>query len=108
MWIAKGTLLGLWLFGFGTMAWLYFVVYSHLPRNSAVDIRLITAVTIQHPSWWAALAVCLVVGFAIARSWSGPLVLWIALLVTALVPAGCLTLFLVLVYKLKHISQVNL
>jgi hypothetical protein len=27
------------------------------------------------------------------------------LLVTGLIPAGCLTLFLVLVYKLKHISQ---
>ena len=52
--------------------------------------------------------VCLVVGYAIAHSWSGPLVLWIALLVTGLIPAGCLTLFLVLVYELKHISQEHL
>ena len=104
MWIAKGTLLSLWLFGFGTMAWLYFALYRHLRPNSTVDIRLIAALTTQHPFWWAALVVCLVVGFAIARSWSGPLGVWIALAVTGLIPAGCLALFLVLVYKLKQIG----
>ena len=73
MWIAKGTLLALWLFGFGTMAWLYFAVYSHLPGNSAVDIRVITALTIRDPLWWGALVVCLVLCYGIARSCSGPL-----------------------------------
>ena len=108
MWIAKGTLLALWLFGFGTMALLYFSIYRHVPPNSAVDIRVITAPTTQNPFWWAALVVCLILGLAIARSWSGPLALWIALLVTGLVPVGCLALFLVLVYKLKQVSQGNL
>ncbi len=107
MWIAKGTLHALWLFGFGTMAWLYFAVYSHLPGNSAVDIRVITALTIRDPLWWGALVVCLVLGYGIARSWSGPLLLWIALAVTGIIPAGFLALFLVLAYKLKHISQGN-
>jgi len=34
MWIAKGTLLALWLFGFGTMVWLYFALY----RQSAAQL----------------------------------------------------------------------
>jgi len=104
MWIAKGTLLALWLFGFGTMAWLYFALYRHLPSHSAVDIRLITALTTQNPFWWIGLVVCFVLGYAIARSWSGQLGVWIALAVTGLIPAGCLALFLVLVYKLKQIG----
>jgi hypothetical protein len=41
---------------------------------------------------------CFAIGFVIARAWTGPLGLWIALLVTGLIPAGCLTLFLVLAY----------
>ena len=42
MWILKGTLLGLWLFGFGTLARLYLAVFRNLPPNSSVDIRTIT------------------------------------------------------------------
>jgi hypothetical protein len=49
MWILKGTLLGLWLLGFGTMAWLYFVIYRNLPPNSAVEIGVITGSTVQDP-----------------------------------------------------------
>lgn len=105
MWILKGSLLSLWLFGFGTMAWLYIALYRHLQPNSAVSISVITSLTIHHPFWWTALVVCFVLGFAIARSWSAPLGVWIALLMTGLIPAGCLTLFLVLVYKMKQVSQ---
>src|SRR6267378_1266953 len=108
MWIMKGTLLAAWLLGFGTMAWLYFALYRNLPPSSAVDIRVITALTTQNPLWWTALVLCLVLGLAIARSWSGPLGLWIALLVTGLIPAGLFSLFLVLVYKLKRASQGHL
>jgi|SRR5216684_3177969 hypothetical protein len=108
MWIAKGTLLALWLFRFGTMAWLYIVLYRHLPPHSAVAISVITALTIRNQFWWGALVACFVFGYAIARLWSGPLGFWIVLAVTGLIPAGCLALFLVLVYKLKHISQGHL
>jgi hypothetical protein len=108
MWIAKGALLALWLFGFGTMALLYFSIYRHVPPNSAVGVSVFSAHTIRNPYWWAALVVCFVLGYAIARSWSVPLVLWIAVLVTGLIPAGSLALFLVLVYKLKQVSQGNL
>jgi len=108
MWMAKGTLLALWLFGFGNIAWLYFALYRHLSSHSAVDIRLITALTTQNPYWWVGLVVSFVLGYGIARSWSGPLGLWIALLVTGLIPAGWLALFLVLAYKLKQVSQGHL
>jgi hypothetical protein len=70
MWL-KGSLLAMWLFGFGTMAWLYFAVYRTLPPNTAVDIRYIGALTIQNPFWWAGLPVSFVLGFAIACVWSG-------------------------------------
>jgi hypothetical protein len=99
MWIAKATLLALWLFGFGTMFLLYFTIYRHLPPNSAVDVRALTRRTIRNPFWWAALVACLVVGYSVARWWAVPLGLWIALLVTGLIPAGSLALFLLLVYK---------
>jgi hypothetical protein len=69
MWILKGTLLGLWLFGFGTLAFLYIAVYRHMRPNSAVDVRLITGYTTDNPMWWIALAVCLALGYAIVRSW---------------------------------------
>jgi hypothetical protein len=108
MWIAKGTLLSFWLFGFGTMALLYFSIYRHLPPNSAVGVSVFSARTIRNPYWWAALAVCLALGYAIARSWPGPTGLWIALLVTGLVPVGCLALFRALVYKLKQVNQRHL
>jgi hypothetical protein len=102
MWIAKGTLLALWLFGFGTMTWLYFAIYRRMPPNSAVSVHVITSYTTLNPLWWAGLVLCFVVGYAIARSWSGSLGVWIALLVTGLIPAGFLALFLVLIVKLKQ------
>ena len=102
MWILKGTLLGLWLFGFGTMVWLYFAIYRHVHANTAVDVRLITHFTSQSLLWWIALVLCLVL--AIARSWSGPLIVWIGLLVTGLIPAGLLALFITLFVKLKQMQ----
>jgi hypothetical protein len=48
MWVLKGTMLGLWFLGFGTMAWLYFVLYRNLPPNSAVEIRIFTSLTTQN------------------------------------------------------------
>jgi hypothetical protein len=104
MWILKGALLGLWVFGFGTMAWLYFAIYRHVHANTAVDVRIITHFTTQSPLWWTALLVSLVLGCAIARSWSWPLIVWIGLLVTGLVPAGLLAMFITLFVKLKQMQ----
>lgn len=76
MWILKSLSLGMWLFGFGTIVFLYFAIYRNLPPNSAVSVNLITALTIQNPVWWASLAVCLALGSAVVRSWSAPPILW--------------------------------
>ena len=110
MWaVVKGTLLGLWLVGFGTIAWLYFSIFRRLPPGPGeVGVTVFTAYTIQNPVWWTGVVVCLVLGFVIVRSWSVPRALWITLAVTGLVPVGCLTLFFVLVYKLKQASQGHL
>jgi hypothetical protein len=105
MWILKGTFLGLWLFGFGTLALLYFAIYRHLPPHSAVGVSALAACTTHNPLWWTALVVCLVLGNAITRSWSGHPLLWIALLVSGVLPAGFLALLLILLAKLKHLSQ---
>ena len=108
MWL-KGTLLGLWLVGFGTIAWLYFSIFRRLPPGPGeVGVTVFTAYTIDNLYWWTGVVVCLVLGFVIVRSWSVPLGLWIALAVTGLIPAGCLALFFILVYKLKQASQGHL
>ena len=106
MWIAKGILLGLWLFGFATMAWLWFEVYRHLPSGRGpvtVSADSILLLTVLSPLWWTALVVCLALGFWIVRAWNVPLGVWIAVLITGLVPAGFLTLFVVLyVAMMRH------
>lgn len=102
MWIAKGTLLGTWLFVFGTIAYLYFAVFRTLPSGAAVDLRVITHYTTQNPLWWAAFVASIVLGCSIVGSWPGkglPPVFWIAVWVTELVPVG---LFVAIVVKLKQ------
>ena len=105
MWILKGVLLGMWSFGFGTMAYLYLTIFRHMQPHSSVDITSIGLLTTVNPLWWTGLVVCLILGLAIARMWSGPLGVWIALLVTGLIPAGFLSLFLVLIVKQKQASH---
>jgi len=70
MWILKGTLLSMWLFGLGTVTYLYLVVYRHLEPRTSVDITSIGLLTTRNPLWWTALVVCLVLGFALAHRWS--------------------------------------
>jgi 4-amino-4-deoxy-L-arabinose transferase-like glycosyltransferase len=108
MWILKGTLFWLWLMGFGTIALLYFTIYRNLPPSvgtSRVDIRVFAINTIQNPLWWVALVACFVLSYAITHSCSGSPTLWVALLVTGLVPAGLLALFIAMAVKLKQASQ---
>jgi hypothetical protein len=102
---------GLWWLGFGTVARVISVPPDRtLPPTtgggiSGVDTRVFTVKTIQNPLWWAALVVCFVLSYAIARPWSGPTILWIGLLVTGPVPAGILALFITAVVKLRHAAQ---
>ena len=99
-WILKGTLLGIWLFSYGTIAFLWY----RSPAASTTDIRALSALTISNPSWWLGLVACTAIGLIIARSWPGKPILWIGLAVTELVPVGLLALILVMVAKLKAIK----
>ena len=108
MWILKGTLLGLWLFGYGSLFYLYLTIFRPLRPHSATSFNLLTGQTIYNPLWWVALLVSLVLGYAIAHRWSGPPLLWIALLLTGLVPAGYLGVVILIAAKLKHVSQNHL
>ena len=107
MWIVKGTFLGLWLFGFGTLAFFYFAVFRHAPRNSMVPAATIIGLTTQNPWWWAALVACTILGFALVRSWLGKssVVLWVALLVTSVIPVGLFSLFAIMISKLKEAAR---
>jgi hypothetical protein len=66
MWILKGTLLSMWLFGLGTITYLYLTVYRHLEPNTSFDLRSL----FLNRLWWAGLLPCLVLGLAIAHRWS--------------------------------------
>lgn len=103
MWILKGALLGFWLFAFGTMAFLYFTVFRPSTPGRATGLSVITLYTTQNPWWWAALVACMVLGYALVRSWpgKGSVIFWVALIATSLVPVGLFGLISILVYKLK-------
>ena len=44
-------------------------------------------------------------GYAVVRSLSAPVILWVVVLVTGLVPAGFLALFVALALRLRHVSE---
>ena len=47
----KETFLGLWLFAFGTLAFLYFNVYHPVRRNTAVGLSVLVDYTTRNPLW---------------------------------------------------------
>ena len=100
MWLAKGILVGVWLFSFGTLAFLWNVLQPEATK--AYDPRLLAFFTVSNPSWWLWLVACLALGIAIAHSLPIRPALWISLAVTELVPVGFLALILVLVSRLKQ------
>ena len=102
MWILKGSFLGLWLFAFGTLAFLYLAVFRNLRPNTAVGLSVLASYTTWNPLWWGALPVAIVAGCLAARSWPGNRWFWISLMVTFLFPAGLLGLVLALVAKSRH------
>jgi hypothetical protein len=94
MWILKGSFLGLWVFAFGTLAFLYLTLSRFSGPNRATGLSVLAGYTAWNPQWWAALAILIVAGCLITRSWRGKGWLWIALMVTFLFPAGLLALIL--------------
>lgn len=105
MWLLKGTLLSVWLFSFGTIAYLYFALFRRLPSDAgSIDVRTFSHLTVLNPVWWIALAVCLAIGLFITRSWAGKPALWIALVVTELFPVALLVGIFVLVGKMRQMA----
>src|ERR1700682_3680231 len=103
MWALKGTFIGISIFGIGA------VVFMFLGRSfgaSTVDIRIISRATVYSAWFWATFAACIVIGLAIVRSWPGKFspAFWIVLAVIDLVPAGMLSLFLLMLFKLKEVA----
>ncbi|HXN50441.1 MAG TPA: hypothetical protein VN943_00790 [Candidatus Acidoferrum sp.] len=101
MTIAKGLLLGIWLFSFGTITFLYFAIFRKA-SGGMIGGDIIAHLTTHSPVWWVALVACVAFGLFITRSWSGRPILWIALAVTELFPMGLLVMFLTLVARNKE------
>lgn len=102
MWILKGLFLGLWVFVFGTLGFLYLEVYRNLRPNTAIGVSVLAGHTAWNPLWWAALGICLIAGCLVTRSWPGNRWFWAALTATFLLPAGLLGLFLALLAKVHR------
>jgi hypothetical protein len=89
--VFKGTLLGLWLIGFATLARFYFVLIRPLPPGTtgyAISMSMLSHLTIRSVVWWVGVAVFFAIGFALTRVWKGPTAFWVALGVTGLIPVG--------------------
>jgi hypothetical protein len=106
MWVLKGTFLGLWLFGWGTIIFMYFAAFRGLRPGTAMGVSVITAYTSQNPWWWASLVACTILGLALVGSYpgKGPVALWVVLIVTGMIPAGFFGLFIFMVAKLREIA----
>ena len=100
--IIKSFFLGIWLFSFGTIAYLYLALYRKLPPSTAVSASVFAAHTTYNLFWWIGLVACFALAFVIVKSWPLRPYLWIALAVTELLPVGLLSLFLVLMFKVKE------
>jgi hypothetical protein len=99
--IIKSLFLGIWLVSFGTITYLYFVLYRRLPRSTAIGSSVFAAYMTYNPFWWAGVLACFMLSFVIVKSWPGRPIFWIALAVTELLPAGMLTMFLILMFKVN-------
>jgi hypothetical protein len=104
MWALKGTFIGISIFGIGATIFMFLAKRSF--GASTVDIRTMSNATIYSTWFWAAFVACVLIGLAIARSRPGKFspVFWVVLSVIDLVPAGALSLILLMVFKLKEIA----
>ena len=101
MWILKGSLLGLWLFSFGTLA--YFWKALGFFQGAVVDLRSLQRATIANPSWWLAFVICVALGLLVARNWPGKTFVWVSLAVTELLPLAYVAFIAVVVIRLKEL-----
>jgi hypothetical protein len=104
--IAKALLLGVWLSSFGTLAYLYRVIYRKLPSSTtSVGSDVFTAYTTHNIAWWFGIAACFVIAFMILKAWPGKPALWIALAVTELFPVGLVVMFMMLAARNREVIE---
>jgi hypothetical protein len=113
--IVKSTFLGVWLFSFGTMGYLCYLYFAlmhklaliHKVPNGPGEFApgVFAAYTVYSPVWWIGLMLCLALGFGIVRRAHVKPIVWIALIVTELLPVGVLSLFLILLVKVKEAAR---
>jgi hypothetical protein len=109
MWALKGTFIGTSIFAVGAAVFMLLSMRSiSRGKQMAIEVRLISLATIYNPWFWAAFVASLVIGCAIARSWPGKFspAFWVMLAVIDLIPAGMLSLVLLLIFKLKEVAAV--
>jgi hypothetical protein len=105
--IFKGTLLGLWLVGFATLARIYFVLIRPIPpgiSGYAIEMSAFSHLTLRSVVWWVGIAVCFAISFALTQVWKGPRAFWVGLGVTGIIPAGFWVIVGVVYYKLRSMS----
>jgi hypothetical protein len=108
MWIAKGTLLGLWLFSFGWLSYIarLYLIAQKLSGESGQGVFGIgILLPVSNLSFWLWLIACLAIGLLIARSWNGRPTVWIALTVTEIIPVGVLAMILMLVNRTRSLMK---
>src|SRR5712672_1443610 len=105
MQIAKTILLGVWLASFGTLAYLYLVLYRKLPPNTAVSTSVFDAYMTHNGFWWLGITACFGIAFMIVNAWSGRPIFWIALAVTELFPVALVVMFLMLVARNREVIE---
>ncbi|SRR6266403_467622 len=103
--IVKSLFLGVWLFSFGTIVYLYLALYRRLPRSTMVEPRVFAAATTHNALWWVGLAVCFALGFAILKALPLKPYVWVALAVTELFPAGLLAMFMLLAARNREVIE---
>jgi hypothetical protein len=105
MWIVKGFLLCIWLVSFGTLAYLYLILFRRVPAGTAIGVDVFKSLLVLNPYWWFSMAACFAIGILVTRSWPGKPILWIALVVTELFPVGLLVLFFALVSRNREMIE---
>jgi hypothetical protein len=113
--IVKSIFLGVWLCSFGTIGYLCYVYFALMRKLALIhqvpkgpgefSPGVFAAYTVYSPVWWIGLMLCLALGFGIVRRVHVKPIVWIALIVTELLPVGVLSLFLILLVKVKEAAR---
>jgi hypothetical protein len=111
MWV-KGIILGLSFFVIGVFVFLFAAirmrgsVLTGPGQAYSIDVRTIEFMTTQNVWFWIAGVACIALGLAVAASWPGRFspVFWILVALADVVPVGLLTLFCVMLSRMRALA----